>query len=131
MLVPLVYFLTRHVAIALWAGLFLLLVGHHFGQPTPLARGTAFFLNLRLWQWLGMVSYSLYIVHWPGLVLVRFGVERMFPQSGPIPQAVLLGVTGWRWPAVSRGSCIGGWKNRAWITRAISRGAGVRRTMFR
>lgn len=94
MLVPLVYFLTRQVAIALWAGLFLLLVGHRFGQPTPLARGTAFFLNLRLWQWLGMVSYSLYIVHCPGLVLVRFGVERIFPQSGPILQAVLLGVTG-------------------------------------
>lgn len=87
--------LTRSVvATALWSCLFLLLVGFRFGQPTPLARGTAFFLNLRPLQWLGMVSYSLYIVHWPVLVLVRFGIQQTFPQLGPIPQAALLGMLG-------------------------------------
>lgn len=94
LMVPMVLVLTRRPAVALWAGLFLLLVGIWFGPSSPLARGVVSSLNCRPLQWLGMISYSLYIVHWPVLVLVRFGIEQIFPQSGLALGAVLLGAFG-------------------------------------
>lgn len=94
LLAAMVQLLTHRPAVAIWAGLFLLLVGIHSGQPAPLARAVASGLDCRPLQWLGTVSYSLYLVHWPVLVLVRFGIERIFPQSGPVASSVLLGVLG-------------------------------------
>ena len=94
MLAPTVYFLTHDIAISLWSGLFLLLVGAHFGPPARLSDGTAVFLRLRPMQWLGRISYSIYIIHWPVLFLTAFLLRRSFPGLASVPAAVALAGVG-------------------------------------
>ena len=61
----------RSPAIGLWLGLMLVLVNVHFGERAGALRHISVALNSRPAQFLGKISYPLYLLHLPALVLVR------------------------------------------------------------
>jgi len=72
LLVPvLVLIAKKNSSIALWLGGFVALVNVHFGSKTKLAHGFTTILNCAPVQFLGKISYPIYLLHLPALVFVR------------------------------------------------------------
>ena len=72
LLVPvLILVAKKSPAIALWLCGFIALINVYFGSGTGLARGVTRVLNCAPAQFLGKISYPLYLLHLPALVLVR------------------------------------------------------------
>lgn len=63
--------------------------GHAIIASAALAGGAERLLRLRPLQWIGAISYSLYLVHWPILVLAE---ERASTWGGSLPLPVSLGL---------------------------------------
>ncbi len=78
-------------AIALWLTGLATLVSVHFGSAPRMAQQPSRFLNSSLMQFLGKISYPLYLLHLPALVLVRRIMELTMPElRAPLFQAALV-----------------------------------------
>jgi peptidoglycan/LPS O-acetylase OafA/YrhL len=78
-------------AIAFWLAGLTTLVSVHFGSAPRVAQHLSRFLNSSLLQFLGQISYPLYLLHLPALVLVRRIMELSLPEvRASIFQAVLV-----------------------------------------
>jgi peptidoglycan/LPS O-acetylase OafA/YrhL len=62
----------------------LIIVGGHQRQGTALSRA----LSVRAMQWFGVISYSLYLVHWPILILPQAAAG----ETNPLPLWLTLGL---------------------------------------
>ncbi len=67
-------------AIALWLAGLTTLASVHFGSAPRTARNLSYFLNSSPMQFLGRISYPLYLLHLPALVLVRRIMEAALPE---------------------------------------------------
>jgi len=92
LLVPLLLLVARKSpAIALWLGLMFVLIDVHFGKPSTVQRHVSGALNSRLAQFLGRISYPIYLLHLPALVFVRQLIQtRRLATSAPMYEATLL-----------------------------------------
>jgi peptidoglycan/LPS O-acetylase OafA/YrhL len=72
LIVPVLLIVARRsVSIALWLGGMVLLANLYFGNRDLVSRVLAAVLNCSTAQFLGRISYPLYLLHVPALVLVR------------------------------------------------------------
>lgn len=67
-----------------------------FGASDP-KRGPGRALSIRLLQLLGLVSFSLYLIHWPLLVLVQTGVGEQHPLRGIVKLTIVLAAVPLAW----------------------------------
>lgn len=78
-------------AIAFWLGGVATLVSVHFGSAPQMAQHVSRFLNSSSMQFLGKISYPLYLLHLPALVFVRQIMELNLPQlRAPLLQTTLV-----------------------------------------
>jgi peptidoglycan/LPS O-acetylase OafA/YrhL len=78
-------------AIAFWLAGLATLVSVHFGSAPSMARHLSRFLNSSLLQFLGKISYPLYLLHLPALVIVRRLMELTLPEwRAPVFQVVFV-----------------------------------------
>src|SRR5206468_2081717 len=72
LLVPVIFLVAKkNPAIALWLTGMFVLANVHFGNRARISRAAAGLLNCAPAQFLGRISYPLYLLHVPALVFVR------------------------------------------------------------
>jgi peptidoglycan/LPS O-acetylase OafA/YrhL len=63
-----VFFCNRPMSLVLWLLIFSVSIGAWEGFFPLIGRGIGGFMRLRVAQWLGALSYPLYLLHWPFIV---------------------------------------------------------------
>ncbi len=71
-------------AISLWLIVFAFIIRSNFSTPSKVARGATALLNVRAAQFLGRISYPVYLLHLPVIVLVRQLIRANLPQLSPL-----------------------------------------------
>jgi peptidoglycan/LPS O-acetylase OafA/YrhL len=77
-------------ALALWMMAFALIVRSNFGTHSRIAHASAGLLNRPMAQFLGRISYSVYLLHLPVIVLVRYLSRADSPGSASIQFQIVL-----------------------------------------
>ncbi len=91
LLIPvLVLVAKKSPAIALWLGIMLALANIYFGHQAAVMRWISSALNTKVTQFLGKISYPIYLLHLPALVFARKLIQLHQPDSGPVYQVTLL-----------------------------------------
>jgi peptidoglycan/LPS O-acetylase OafA/YrhL len=80
----------RSPAISLWLIFFGIVLQSKFGAASGFLRRGVAIVNGGVSQFLGRISYSVYLLHLPVLILARHGINRLFPDLAPLQFQVLL-----------------------------------------
>jgi len=85
---PLVWCATDSLPLAAWTAIFVLLIDAQFGAANVASRAVRAVLGAWPVRWLGAISYSLYLVHVPTIVLMRHVLQQLGPGLSRAPLAV-------------------------------------------
>lgn len=81
----------QNPAIAIWLGGMLVLANVYFGSRARISRSISHILNSKPIQFLGRISYCLYLLHLPALIFARQMIHWIAPDlSAPALQTTLI-----------------------------------------
>jgi peptidoglycan/LPS O-acetylase OafA/YrhL len=91
---PLAFLLTKSVAVAVWSVVMLALMDGRYGAGGFAAGFLNQLLGGRTWQFLGAISYGVYLVHMPALTFVQYVARRQFPDLTDAQTLAILAIGG-------------------------------------